>query len=109
MFAFPLNDAKDKDSLVACSQLAKKLSLGGVASYLTMMFMMRMMLLVMMMITVMMMIAFHDVIEQDVRNDGGGQRLIPPLLDQLQLPIQSDDYFLVQTSKEPSLGVDTRT
>ena len=54
------------------------------------------------MITVMMMIAFHDVIEQDVRNDGGGQRLIPPLLDQLQLPIQSDDYFLVQTSKEPT-------
>ena len=86
--------------------ISQKAFLRGVASYLTMMIMMRMMLMmitmmVMMMITVMMMIAFHDVIEQDVRNDGGGQRLIPPLLDQVQLPIQSDDYFLVQTSKEP--------
>ena len=55
----------------------------------------------------MMMIAFHDVIEQDGKNDDGGQRLIPPLLDQVQLPIQSDDYFLVQTSKEPTTEVDT--
>ena len=81
--------------------ISQKAFLRGVASYLTMMIVMRMTLLVMMMITVMMMIAFHDVIEQDGKNDGGGQRLIPPLLDQFQLPIQSDDYFLLQTSKEP--------
>ena len=83
--------------------ISQKAFLRGGASYLTMIIVMRMriMMRMMMMITVMMMIAFHDVIEQDVRNDGGGQRLIPPLLDQLQLPIQSDDYFLVQTSKEP--------
>ena len=86
--------------MMACSQIAKKLSLGGVASFFAMMMMM--MMLTMIIMFMIMMIAFHDVIEQDVRNDGGGQRLIPPLLDQLQLPIQSDDYFLVQTSKEPT-------
>ena len=48
-----------------------------------------------------------DDVEHDIEAGGyiehDGERLISPLLDQLQVAIKSPHYLLVQTTKEPFL------